>query len=180
MPQLSIAEQEMVEWAKGLFDAAGLRLPEVVVSFHDNAEGCHGTKGRWERADGIADRVMVCNTHDNPQLQDERRRRTLVHEFAHAWAASALDEAAENRFLRLRGLTEWNDGSQKWNKRGAEHAAEIISWGVIDEKMHLGRFGPRTCPALASAYYLLTGTQPATGLEESCRLITEQQSAIRF
>lgn len=166
--QLSVAQQEMVEWAKGLFEEAGLPLPEVVVSFHNNTEACHGFKGRWERADGIADRVMVCNMHDNPQLQDERRRRTLVHEFAHAWAASALDEDSRTRFMELRGLTSWSDASQPWVERGTEQAAVVVTWGVIDMKLYLWGFPNRTCPAMAAAYYLLTGTEPHKGLEENC------------
>lgn len=167
-PTLSAGEQRLVDWAMGVFEAADLRLPEVVVSFHTDTEACHGSVGRWERADGVPDRILVCTTHEKPNVQDEWRRRTLIHELAHAWAAAALDEATKERFVRLRGLTAWNDSSQQWAERGGEHAAEIISWGIIDRRVHFWSLPNKSCPAMAAGYYFLTGTEPPTGLEESC------------
>jgi hypothetical protein len=169
-PKLSVPEQEMVEWAKGLFEAASLRLPTVIVSFHDDTTACHGTEGRWEHAEGSVDRVRICTTHEKAHVQDEWRRRTLIHELGHAWAAENLDDASMDRYMVLRGLTSWNNTTQEWGTRGTEHAAEIISWGVIDQRIHLWKLPDATCPAMTAAYRLLTGMAPSTGIETSCRL----------
>lgn len=169
IPALDSPEDAMIAWAKGLFSDAGLALPEVDVSFHAGTEPCRGAEGRWEHADGVTDRVIVCTTHEKPHVQDEWRRRTLVHELAHAWAARNLDGASKDRFVNLRGLAAWYDGSAEWSEQGAEHAAEIISWGIIDAKIHLWQLPNATCPAMAAGYYTLTGMEPETGLPDSCR-----------
>ncbi len=166
---LTDRQRSMVAWARGRFEAAGLDLPPVDVTFPADGAGCHGTDGRWEHRDAEADRIMVCITHDKPAVEDEWQRRTLVHELAHAWAGSTLDETDRQHFLALRGLAAWNDPSVEWGRRGTEHAAEIISWGIIDQQIHLWKLPNATCPAMTAGYRLLTGMMPATGVEESCR-----------
>jgi len=171
VPTTSLTDRQwsMVAWARDRFEAAGLDLPPVDVTFPADRAGCHGTDGRWEHRDGEADRIMVCITHDKPTVEDEWQRRTLVHELAHAWAGSTLDETDRQHFLALRGLAAWNDPSDEWGRRGTEHAAEIISWGIIDQQIHLWKLPNATCPAMTAGYRLLTGMMPATGVEESCR-----------
>jgi|GEM_PF-3330146 len=166
---LSVDEQVMVDWAFGLFTDAGLDLPEVAVSFHSDVEACHGTDGRWEHDEGTPDRVMICVTHNKPLVQAEWQRRTLVHELAHAWAQANLNDIDRAEFLALRDLDSWNNAADEWGRRGIEHAAEIVSWGVIDQKIHLWKLPNASCPAMTAAYRLLTGIVPVIGLVESCR-----------
>ena len=69
-----------------------------------------------------------------------------------------------------RGLRSWNDFDEAWEHRANEHAAEITTWGVIDQPM---RFDPRIenagCDEMAEAYRLLTGSEPENGLAFDCR-----------
>ena len=50
----------------------------------------------------------------------------VLHEIARAWDHLNLGEATRDVFLELRGLGRWREGV--WYERGAEQAAEIITW----------------------------------------------------
>ncbi len=159
----------MVEWALERYAAASLDLPEVAVSFPTDRGVCHGADGRWEHVTGAADRVMICVTHEKPEVEEEWQRRALIHELAHAWGEVAIDAIDRQRFLALRGLEAWNDPGDEWGRRGTEHAAEIVSWGIIDQQIHMWKLPNASCPAMTAGYRLLTGMMPETGLPESCR-----------
>lgn len=167
--ELTSHQEAMIAWAEQLYADAGLGLPRFAVSFPASTEPCHGGEGLWEDRAGEPDRVLVCVTHDKPHVQDEWQRRTLIHELAHAWAEANLTDADRERFMGLREVDAWNEPTDEWGHRGTEHAAEIISWGVIDQKLHLWKLPDASCPALTAGYELLTGMAPTTGLEESCR-----------
>ena len=150
----SRAEREVAEWAVSRFDAAGLLLPPVSVSFRDDGE-CGGSAGLYRHSEAA---VTICNRggHDNPP------RQTVLHELAHAWSLHWMDEADIAAMLIHDDLDFWiNDEIGYWN-RGAERTAEYIAWGLQvsgDEDRAIWTAG-KNCAALATAFGLITGSGP--------------------
>jgi hypothetical protein len=62
-----------------------------------------------------------------------RQKGVLLHELAHAWDYHMLADEQRRAFMELRGVDTWHSHQVEWHERGAEHAAEIIKWGIIDE-----------------------------------------------
>jgi len=113
------AEQEaLIAFAYSRFEEAGLSLPAVTIAFPSDRTECHGYGGIYEP--DLA-KVSICRPSDT----------TMVHELAHAWTESTLTAAERQDFIEMRGLDEWTDGSE-WDQRGAEHAAEIMTWALMD------------------------------------------------
>lgn len=160
---ISDADQEIVDWADNLFDTAGLKVPPVDIELHDSHEPCGGSEGRLVTSTTGPGTVLVCATHDKPEVQDRWRRRTLVHELAHAWSFGALTEDDRKAFLELRGLQSWLDPNDPWHLRGAEHAAEIVLWGLVDFDIVLVKLPNRSCDELTRAFLLLVGQLPPNG-----------------
>lgn len=143
------SQRALVVWALHRYARAGLVLAPLDVTFHTDPSGCQGNSGLY-----AAERLDVCVADAS-----EYARKTVVHELAHAWCEANLSPADQRWFLRLRGLTTWGSLSQPWGLRGAEQAAEIITWGV----------GDRATPPLLEdddpaqlrlAYEGLTGSTP--------------------
>jgi hypothetical protein len=83
---------------------------------------------------------------------------------AHAWAHHHVDDHREHEFVEHRGLNSWNDRSEAWETRGTEHAAEIVTWGIIDQRMGVDvRIENTDVDQLTAAYELLTGMAPTNG-----------------
>ena len=161
---LTATDRALMDYGKAQFTAAGLEYPEdVVATFHDDGEACGGQDGRFRHIDGV-DRIWICKTHENPEIREVWRKRTLIHELAHVWESRTLDDSERAAFLELRGLDTWNDSSHGWSQRGAEHAAEILTWGLLDESFQYVLIPDHGCDAFAEGYELLTGLQPLTGL----------------
>jgi hypothetical protein len=51
---------------------------------------------------------------------------------------------------------------------GAEHAAEILVWGLIDREVQLVRVRPNICDALLESYITLTRLAPSNGYAGEC------------
>lgn len=111
LPPESVPE---VAWAMGLFERAGLEVPNLSFEFHDELESCGGRRGLFLPA---PDRVLICSLN----------RETVLHELAHAWAQQNVVGTARAEFLERRGLTTWDDHAFPWGERGTEHAAEIVT-----------------------------------------------------
>jgi hypothetical protein len=60
-------------------------------------------------------------------------KKTMLHELAHAWVGIEFSANDRQRFMELRELSSWNDRDVPWEQRGTEHAAEILTWGLMDE-----------------------------------------------
>jgi hypothetical protein len=140
----------LARWAVERFDDAGLDLPRMEIAFFDDRSGCEGRLGYYD--DGVA---SLCRKN-----LDTLGARNLVHEMAHGWAEANLDDADRDRFLRLRGLSTWNDPDAVWDDRGFEHAAEIVAWAISDQGDGiLAPSLPNNTPSeLAAAYEVLTGS----------------------
>jgi hypothetical protein len=152
----SESDAALAEWALTRFDRAGLMLPPLVISFHDERADCGGNFGLFRS--GAPARVDICGFNWDRFVVTARK--TVLHELAHAWLGHTLTEAARGRFLDLRGLQTWGDDEFPWEEQGSEQAAEIIAWALIDEDLELTRFKDANPAALSEAYLQLTGSRP--------------------
>jgi hypothetical protein len=150
------ADVALARWAFDRFDQAGLELPPLSLSFHDDRAACEGNFGYYRS--GAPASVDLCGFNWDRFLITPKK--TLLHELAHAWAYQALDSETRNRFLDLRGLDTWQDNSVSWKEHGTEHAAEVIAWGLMDEELFLTSISGTESPQLAEAFVLLTGREP--------------------
>lgn len=161
---LSAEQRELVDHAYQRFAAAGLELPPVTIEFPTDDSACYGYGGIY---DPDTTTVKICRPSP----------RTMIHELAHAWTETNLDDTARQAFLDLRGLEVWVHADHPWDRRGAEHAAEIITWAVIDEDItvdwlqtnpdgtttattRLFKIPDSSPDQLTTAYHNLTGHNP--------------------
>lgn len=161
-------ERQLVDWATNLFHQAGLDLTPIRIIFSDTVEACDGNQGTV-RTDESGRRVIrICADHDKPAVRDVWRRRALVHELAHWWEQTTLDETTRKAFMDLRSLTAWNDRTAPWYTRATEHAAEIMTWGLIDFPWLFVSIPDASCDDLLTGYRLLTGREPLNGPTVNC------------
>ena len=139
-----------------LFGEAGLVLPELEILFHTAADAC-GNKNGLYRREGHRHSVEICRP----------RKRTVIHELAHAWSAHNLSQVEIEAFLRMRGLEVWHSSEHGWATRGIEHAAEIITWGLSDTPIGIP-LPANDCDSLVEGFLLLTGAEPLHGLTDHC------------
>jgi len=156
--------QVHVDFALERFAKADLELPpELVISFPEDESRCYGNGGVYIPSNV---EVRICRHSD----------KTMVHELAHAWIETTLNESERESFMQLRGLETWTGGPD-WDERGAEHAAEVMTWALMDrditvrwlmpgpnntsvETFRLFKIEDSTYEELVEAYQLLTGSNP--------------------
>ena len=146
-------QEELLTWSIKRYRAAGLELPPVEVSFHAEQAGCRGNVGY--QVDGKVDLCVRLAIEAGPE-------RIVLHELAHAWCDEHLTDAARERFMASRRLTDWNGSTTDWKARGYEQAAEIIAWGLGDGSMLPLIDGPTDLASLTVDLRLLTGIAPLT------------------
>jgi hypothetical protein len=156
------SDAALAAWALARFDQAGLVLPPLVISFHDDRHGCGGNFGLYRAGD--RPRVDICGFNWDRFVVTAKK--TMLHELAHAWTQHALTEMARERFLDLRGLSTWGDDQFPWEEQGSEQAAEIIAWALMDEDLQLTRFRDADPVALSQAYGQLTGSLPSLRVQD--------------
>jgi hypothetical protein len=150
------ADVALARWAFERFEQAGLELPVLSLSFHDDRAACEGNFGYYHS--GAPATVDICGFNWDRFLVTPKK--TLLHELGHAWIYQTTDSVTRNRFLELRGLDTWQGNSVSWEEQGTEHAAEVIAWGLMDEELFLTSIGGTKAPQLAEAFALLTGREP--------------------
>lgn len=128
--------------AAARFDAAGLHLPPVEVSFHEGTEPCRGHLGLFRPGE-----VLICTDHDF----------IYEHELAHAWIHANDDPGRQAEFMAFRNHDNWLDPSRPWNERGGEDAAFIIQHGLLDQPLPPQLNGELR--ARLTAFEILTGRQ---------------------
>ncbi len=111
-------QQELIDFAYARYARAGLVLPDVSISFSHDDSHCFGYGGVYLPEEMS---VRICRPS----------KTTMIHELAHAWVETVLAESDRQAFLDLRDLETWRGGDE-WAQRGAEQAAEIITWGLMD------------------------------------------------
>lgn len=151
---------EVVDWALVLFEAAELPLPSVHFVAFPEYEPCRGRSG-IARHDDQGSEITLCGERIGPAYD-----WLVLHELAHAYERHGLDDARREAFLELRALPAWREGD--WHDRGAEHAAEIIAWGLIDRPTRPGHIDQNTCDELLAGYVTLIGRPPLHGHTEVC------------
>jgi hypothetical protein len=144
-----------VEWGLDRFRAAGLPLPAMAITVHDDDAPCEGNSGLYLPNDPVE--VHLCT----PGPVDSRPARlTTLHELAHAWAEAELSTDERAAFLERRGLDVWYDVRIPRHERGMEHAAEVVSWGLMDEMIPIIRIYNAEPAQLAEAFDLLLDRPP--------------------
>jgi hypothetical protein len=168
----TIEEQELVDFAFTQFALAGLELPDFPITFPTEATACYGYGGVYLPSQQA---VRICRPS----------KRTVIHELAHAWIETTISDSDRQTFLDMRGLDVWVGGGQ-WDQRGAEQAAEIITWAVMDRNISLSWIDinthgtttyswrlakiPDSNPdQLAAAYEQLTRQQPHSRIADDPR-----------
>lgn len=149
------ADRALVEWAVGRFDAAGLEPPALTITFHDEYGPCAGNMGRYR--EGNPARIDICvpdGSHQNCH------RLTMLHELGHAWAEHLPTSADRAAFLAERGLDTWCDPDCPAHEWGAEHAAEVISWALMEQPIPIVRIWDAEPARLAAGFEALTGRPP--------------------
>ncbi len=157
---LTEAQEQLVDNGIELLEAAGLRLPGIDIVGYGGVDGCFGRRGAAINH-GLHTEVRLCLDGDGPA--DDW---TVIHELAHAWEHHSITDETREAFLEVRGLDAWRDG--EWHERGAEHAAEILVWGVIDREVTPVRVRPFGCEDLLVGYVTLTGEAPSNGYAGRC------------
>lgn len=145
-----------VEWALDRLDRAGLDVPSLTVEVHDDRAPCNGASGLYLPT--APPQVHLCSQ----QSPDSRAARLIaLHELAHAWAETQLTEEERQQFLSLRELDAWIDDDLPRYEWGAEHAAEVVAWGLMDEEIPIVRINDAQPDQLLPAFQLLVNQTPS-------------------
>jgi hypothetical protein len=148
-------QRAVLDWALGQFSEAGLALPPVDIVRASTRTVCNGANGLYDGT-GTRATIHICTAETDPFLET-----LFLHELAHAWDGHTLSEEERARFLELRGLSRWwDDGSARWHELGAEHAAAILVWGLIDRPLRVSLIPNHSCDELRAGYVALTGRPP--------------------
>jgi hypothetical protein len=149
--------EQLVAWAVERYEMAGISLPDVVAYFHPyepTAAHCSGAGGLWSTVGGGRHRVDIC------AIGEGSRRRTLLHELAHAWTNDNLTVAQRQEFVARRGLQVWIDDEVDWGLLGTEHASVIMTWGLEVLCVPRDMISGDDYESLAADFRFLTGTDP--------------------
>lgn len=145
------AQVEMAVWALDRFEAAGLDLPPVVITFPGRDQTLCG--GAPARAFPTAEQAEVKVCWNDAFI--------VLHELAHIWEAHRIDDTRRQEFSSLRdGVTAWASQDVSWDQRGIEHAANVIAWGLLEDPYPISRTYPNDPESMIDAYRLLTGSDP--------------------
>lgn len=146
------------------FGKAGLAEPRFDSVTFEPSRRCEERSGRLLQ-DGDSRDLFLClyesdlcpgtSTCEPPLLSV---RSAVLHELAHAWILDHVDLAAQDRLLQATGREFWQDDSISWPERGVEYAAEVVTWGLLEENSPMVRIGMPSCHELASSFELLTST----------------------
>jgi hypothetical protein len=151
----------LIEGALALFAEADLDLPQLDFELHTDAAACRGARGFYT---GDGSTIRIC-TADSGGFAES----LYLHEIAHAWDDHALTDDRRRAFLELRDLESWwDDGSAPWHTFGAEHAAHVVMWGLIDRPIRLATIPDSGCAELEAGYVVLTGQAPLHGFTDLC------------
>ena len=155
-------ELAMIEWATDRFEQTGLELPDLRIEFPGDPDGCFGFAGTYNHD---LRRILMCN---RGEFRTEPHQ-TLLHELVHAWAFTRLSEERIDAWVGLRQLESWNSRDLPWWQRGEEQAAEIVSWGLLDDDTRLLWLLLEDCDQLRDDFATITGADPLNQSNASCK-----------
>ncbi len=165
---LSVDEREIVRWAHGRFLLVGLEVPDVEIVFHPHSGDCNWNEGTYRSGDETR-RIDVCVPDHGTSHSDLQRRRTVMHELAHAWDDVNLTEDDRDMLLPVLGAQEWYGPDLDWTTRGVERFAETIVWGLYDQRRRPTKINV-PCAELHRAFVEITGHEPLGPIELACGL----------
>lgn len=155
----SADEQALVDWAVDRFAQAGLDLPELAVSFDPTRKGCDNAEGLYRSEPGTMPVVVVCAPDADTFAAKLRARRTLLHEFAHAWDLAYLSDRDREELALILGVGSWYAEDAAWDQRGAERLAEAFVYALLDQPRRVLKVS-LDCSALIRAFHTATGADP--------------------
>jgi hypothetical protein len=159
----SHAQAELIDWAIGLYAETGLELPPLEFVRFPTREPCRSARGFYTGSRPPMT-IRICM----PEA-DRFAQSLFLHEIAHAWDAYALTDRRREAFLELRNLEQWwDDGTAPHHMYGAEQAAQILVWGLIDRPIRIATIPDAGCADLRTGYVLLTGRPPLHGFTDLC------------
>jgi hypothetical protein len=159
----SHAQVALIDWAIGLYADAGLELPPLEFVRYPTRDSCRGARGLYTGSRSPAT-IRICMPEAGRFAES-----LFLHEVAHAWDAYALTDRRREALLELRNLEQWwDDGSAPWHTYGAEHAAQILVWGLIGRPIRIATISHTSCADLRAGYVLLTGRPPLHGFTDLC------------
>ena len=159
------ALEALVWWAASRFAEAGLVFPPVsTITFTHYSDFCDDVHGRSIWSETSID-LFLCWTESQVCLDADCKvrstpaRRTVLHELAHAWMITNLDDDTRGEFTELVGLESWDGSETEWEAKAREHAADTIAWGLFDAPLEIiiCRVGHEE---LTERFELLTGVAP--------------------
>jgi len=156
---LTDVEQALVDWAKTRFAEAGLELPELAVRFDPSRELCRNAEGRYQHAQDGTGIVTICTPDFDTFAAQLTRRRTLLHEFGHAWDFANMSAENHDHLSGILGVDAWNDHDDGWEDRGVERFAETFVFALLDQPRRQLKVG-LDCADLLSAFSTATGVTP--------------------
>lgn len=159
----------LVRWGLERYAAAALDEPRVASITFEPTRKCDQVAGRVVDAGDSRD-LFLCLHERDLCVGDEPCERVVLsariavlHELGHAWLLDNVDDARRERVLARSGRAVWDDTSVPWHLRGVEYAAEVMAWGLLDERIPMVRIGDPPCPELSEAFAVLTGGPPLHG-----------------
>lgn len=153
--------EELVRRALTRFPAARLAAPEVaVVAFDEEIHRQQCSSERWglTLSAGSSSRIYLCFTVAGAPTAFQQQ--LLLHELAHAWLWQNLPGTTRQDFQALLHLRTWDARDVPWGRRGIEHAADVIVWGISQPPVESDLLAGRTCTQLTQAFRLLTHVSP--------------------
>jgi hypothetical protein len=165
---LSAVEWNAVQWAVERFESAGLELPTVSISFSADSDDCAGEQGVYRLRSG-EHFVVVCGPEREGAAIDHRRRRTLLHELAHAWDHATLTDAERRNLQYHFGAGDWYAPDRPWEERPVEQIAETLTWGLLDQRRR-PLLIDRPCWDVHADFRAVTAHRPLGPIEPLCEL----------
>jgi hypothetical protein len=156
---LTPKEQALVDWATDRFAQAGLELPELTVRFDPTGELCDNAEGLYRHGPNTERAVTICTPDFDTFASQLGHRRTLLHEFGHAWDFANMSAENHQEIGRILGVDAWNDHADEWEDRGVERLAETFVFALLDQPRRQLKVSLE-CSDLLSAFRTATGAQP--------------------
>jgi hypothetical protein len=142
-------QRQLAVWALDRYAEAGLELPILTIQMHSDRADCGGNNGYLTDGAGAEFVIHSCGNDF-----------TLLHELGHAWDMHMLDDAGRDDFLEIAQATTWKNRDD-WHLAGGEHAANVLAWGLMGERINQTRTRPYDYRSMMDAYSLLTdGGEP--------------------
>ena len=167
----NLQQSEFVMWLFDRFRLGALAWPEVAAVWFPPSVDCDVSEGVAKRHDDRADDRSSITLCFNPDAVasgwsnfdwSPAAVQLGLHELAHVWMYSALDESTRRAFVDRVGVSSWRDVDVFWPERGVEIAADTISWGLAGDRAVYTVEPVPECAELAARYELLTGRPPVT------------------